>query len=195
MINVLSSSVQHISEKFIQQDLLEILLSMLKDSIIEVKLSAIRNFHFFYPYLDRKVIKDRIVSEFKILGQDKNWKIRFEVLKGAPHLLNLKNDEFLEDFVFFNDQHRDDHIYCIRERISQNLVDCYTQEHNTKLDEVIINLVNYWSMCNNYIFRVSCLQLISKFIGILRVEVFHKLLNEIVTRLKKDKVRKILAGA
>ena len=130
---------------------------MLKDEVIDVKLSSIRNFHYFYPYLDHLIIREKIVSEFKTICQDKNWKLRYEVLKESPHLLELNNEDLLEDFNYINEQLRDDHICCIRDRISQNLIDCYKQEHSSKINSLVINLVEYWSSCNNYIFRVSCL--------------------------------------
>lgn len=188
---MLSGAVQYISEAFIRQDLLEILLGMLKDEVIEVKLSSIRNFHFFYKYLDLAVVKEKVISEFKILCHDKNWKIRFEVLKCVPHFLADNKLDLIAEFVYFNEQLRDDHIHCIRERITQNLIDCYRKELSSELDVAVADLVGYWSSLNNYIFRVSCLQMLARFIGILNIEVFHRLLSSTVEKLKNDKVANV----
>lgn len=167
---------------------------MLKDAIVEVKLSSIRNFQHFYKYIDTQIIKEKIVSEFKILCQDRNWKIRYEILKSTPHFLVKDSAPLLEDFIYFNDLLKEDHIYCIRERISENLVECYSIGQGGKLDDVVRSLLDHWSQSNNYIFRVSSLQLMKSFIGILNPNLFEKLLYDIVGRLKSDKVGKIDIG-
>ena len=190
----MSTAVQYISEDFIKTDMLEILLKMIKDEVIDVKLAAIRHFHYFFRYLDHSVIREKIVSEYKLLVADKNWKIRFEVLKSVPHLLELGSSELTEDFTYINDQLRDDHISCIREHIIQNLVENYKDGNIAKLDEEVTNLVNYWSGCNNYIFRISCLHLLGRFVGLLNITVFHKLLTFAVDRLKADRVGRANRG-
>lgn len=191
MVSVLSSSVQYISEEFIRNDVIEMLLKMLKDEVIDVKLMAIRQFHHFFPYLEPSVIRERIVSEYKVLVADKNWKIRFEVLKSAPHLLELGSTELTDDFTSINDTLRDDHIACIREHLIQNLVDSYRGSSIPKLDAEVSNLVHYWAGCNNYIFRISCLQLLARFVGVLTIGVFHQLLTFAVDRLKSDRVHNV----
>jgi hypothetical protein len=188
MVNVLSSSVQYISEAFIKDELLNMLFVMLKDEIIEVKLASINHFHSFFPFLDPSIISERIVGEYKILVKDKNWKIRYAVLQSVPHLLDLGSSDLMADFTYINDQLRDDHIFCIRDRIIQNLVDSYRREHVEKLDPEIVSLVNYWSSSNNYIFRVSCVHLVAKLMNLLKAETFQKLLSLIIERFKKDKV-------
>lgn len=188
LVSVLSNSVQYISETFIKDDLLNILFTMLKDEIIDVKLTAINHFHKFFRYLDPAVISERIVGEYKTLVKDKNWKIRFAVLQSVPHLLDLGSSELMADFTYINDQLRDDHIFCIRDRIIQNFVDSYRREHAEKLDQEITSLVNYWSSCNNYIYRVSCVHLMVKFSNLLNADVYKKLLSLVVDRFKNDKV-------
>lgn len=171
--------------------MLEILLKMLKDEVIDVKLTAIRHFHYFFRYLDPSVVREKIVSEYKVLVTDKNWKIRFEVLKSAPHLLELGSSELTDDFTAINDTLRDDHIACIREHIIQNLVDSYRGASIPKLDAEVSSLVHYWAGCNNYIFRISCLHLLARFVGKLTIGVFQQLLTFAVDRLKQDRVNNV----
>lgn len=188
LVSVLSTLGDCMSEKFIEEDLITILTGVLKDPITDAKIAAIRNFSGLIPFIPVDKIKENILAEFKVLGATNNWKIRFEVLKAIPALLQSNVSQLVEEFITINDMFKDDHIFCIRERIITNLVESYTNCYHEALDNITLSLGTYWSGCSNFIYRVSSLQLASRLAMVAKRDVFEKLYHIVFEALKEDKV-------
>lgn len=188
LITVLSTLGECMPATFIDDELIPILTGLLKDPIIDTKIAAIRNFCHLIAFIPVAKIREHILTEFKVLGATTNWKIRFEVLKAIPSLLKSNESQLVEEFITINDMFKDDHIFCIRERIITNLVESYTQCYNEALDTIIITLGTYWSGCSNFIYRVSSLQLALRLATVAKREVFEKLYGIVFEALKEDKV-------
>lgn len=191
LVGVFSGAVGDLSEIFVRTQLMDLMLGLLKDEVIDVKLLTIRSISCLYPYLTPAIIRERVISEFKTIAADKNWKLRYEVLKALPALLETGHEELIDEFVQLNELVRDDHICCIRVRIASNLIESYKPSQSQKLNDLIERLVKYWSESNNYIFRVSCLSLLERFVGTLDKKLYQPLMESIVEKLKKDRVHNV----
>lgn len=173
LISVLSKNLDYFMDDFIKVQIPDMMIAMLhqEQSILptdeakkkqldennKVKLTTIKNLFVFLPALGVVAFKEKFLPHLKHLVSNKNWKIRNAILELNSNLIGSRQltDDLIKEVIELNLSLKDDHAYCIRKSMIENLVANYNSQNSAVLDGYIKDLLTYWSNSTNYIFRVS----------------------------------------
>lgn len=144
----------------------------------------------FLPALGVVAFKEKFLPHLKHLVSNKNWKIRNAILELNSNLIGSRQltDDLIKEVIELNLSLKDDHAYCIRKSLIENLVANYNSQNSAILDGYIKDLLSYWSSSTNYIFRVSAVQSLVEFSKVLAEKFFEEVCTLVFTKLKSEKV-------
>lgn len=206
LISVLSKNLEYFTEEFINVQIPDMMITMLQqdtevipndeaskklsDENNKVKLTAIKNLFVFLPALGSESFKTKFIPELKNLVSNKNWKVRNAILELNSSLIGSKefSDDLITEIIELNMLLKDDHAYCIRKSLIENIVANYNSSNSTVLDKYIKELLGYWASSNNYIFRVSVAQSLLNFSTVLSQKFFEEICTLVFGKLKDEKV-------